>query len=125
MKKGLRLAGVPESFAGGEFVDRNRLPADEVHSLVFGHRLSGRNLYSGSERTASFAADGGVSASGDWNWISGRVAKVIGQQLCFQGKDQAGADCVTVLRNPGGTKQNQNEFIWYDRNGALTFSQAD
>jgi tetratricopeptide (TPR) repeat protein len=125
VKKGLRLAGVPESFTMSEFADENRLSPDEIRSLVFGHRLHGRNMWSGKEHAASFAADGAATASGGWAWSSRSVAAIVGEQLCFKWGDYTGADCVTLFRNPGGTKEKENEFIWYDRNGALTFSQVE
>jgi TolB-like protein/class 3 adenylate cyclase len=123
VKKGYRLAGVPETLADGEFA--NRLTPDEIRSLVFGHRLRGRDPDTGTEHAASFTADGAVTASGNWAWSNGGVAVIIGEQLCFKWSDHIGADCVTIFRNPGGTRQNENEFIWYDRNGARPFSPLE
>jgi TolB-like protein/Tfp pilus assembly protein PilF len=67
--KGLRLAGMPEFLDQSEFATQNELTADEVRSLLFGHQLHGRNLFSGEERAASFTAGGAVALSGDWGTL--------------------------------------------------------
>src|SRR5947208_3121140 len=56
--KGFRLAGVPESLFRGEFAARNRLKADELRTLLLGHRFHGRSAESGEEHSASFTTDG-------------------------------------------------------------------
>jgi hypothetical protein len=60
LRAGLRLAGVLEYLSNGEFADQNRLTVDEVHSLMFGHRLHGRSkagrFVESVERAAIFIA---------------------------------------------------------------------
>jgi TolB-like protein/class 3 adenylate cyclase len=127
VKKGFRLAGVPETFASGEFAGHNRLTADEIRSLVIGHRLHGRSLWTGEERAASITKDGVVDLTGDWGLLSGSpstggIAKIDDKYLCY--KFGVLNYCGDVLRNPGGTKTKENEFIWYNGE-AFTFSQVE
>ena len=61
LQDGLRLAGVPDLLSTGEFATQNRLAADEVRALIFGHRLHGRSLWTGEERDASVSIDGVVA----------------------------------------------------------------
>lgn len=130
LRAGLRLAGVPEYLSNGEFADRNRLTADEVRSLMFGHRLHGKSkagrFVESVERAAIFTTDGVVSMSGDW--VSGvlpltdGIARFKGNELCTQFGSQI--YCGAVLRNPGGTRAKENEFIWHTSE-AFTFSQVE
>jgi hypothetical protein len=130
LRAGLRLAGVPEYLSNGEFADQNRLTADEVRSLMFGHRLHGKSkagrFVESAERAAIFTTDGVVSMSGDW--VSGTlpakegIARFNGNELCTQFGSQV--YCGAVLRNPGGTRAKENEFIWHTSE-AFTFSQVE
>jgi adenylate cyclase len=130
LRAGLRLAGVPEYLSNGEFADQNRLTADEVRSLMFGHRLHGKSkagrFIESVERAAIFTTDGVVSMSGDW--VSGilpltdGIARFKGNELCTQFGSQI--YCGAVLRNPGGTRAKENEFIWHTSE-AFTFSQVE
>ncbi len=127
LQTGLRLAGVPEFLFSGEFATRNRLTADEVRALVFGHRLHGRSLWTGEERVASIAGDGTAALSGNWGLLGGApltggMARFDGKQLCY--KFDVVSYCGDVFRNPGGTRAKENEFIWYNGE-AFTFSQLE
>jgi hypothetical protein len=125
--KGLRLAGVPELLFTGEFAAQNRLIADEIRTLVFGHRLHGRSLWTGEERLASITGEGVVELSGGWGLLgggplTGGSARFDGDQLCY--RFDLVSYCGDVFRNPGGTRTKENEFIWY--NGEpFTFSPID
>jgi adenylate cyclase len=127
LQQGLRLAGVPESFRTSAFAVRNRLSNEQVRSLVFGHRLHGRDFWTGEERSASVAVDGTARISGDWgSGDLGRdkegLARFNGDELCFTfGQTWV---CGVVVRNPGGTRENENELIWF-RGDAMTFSQVE
>ena len=125
------MAGVPEYCSNGEFADQNRLTADEVRSLMFGHRLHGRSKEAGRfvesvERAAIFTTDGIVSMSGDWVSgilpLTGGTARFKGNELCTQFGSQI--YCGAVLRNPGGTRAKENEFIWHTSE-AFTGSQVE
>jgi hypothetical protein len=126
-RDGLRLAGVPELLSIGEFARQNRLTVDEVRTLIFGHRLHGRPLWTGEERDASVTPDGAVALSGDWGLLgggplTGGSARFDGDQLCY--RFDLVSYCGDVFRNPGGTRAKENEFIWYNGE-AFTFSPIE
>jgi tetratricopeptide (TPR) repeat protein len=120
LKKGFRLAGVPESLAVGEFAERNRMTAEEVRALFLGHRLRGRSLSTGQERSATVADDGHAVISGDWGNFTGGMLGFKEDQVCFYKKY-----CGNVFRNPGAPTKRENEYIWYDQRKAYTFSQIE
>jgi adenylate cyclase len=117
--RGFRLAGAPDNVSSGEFAGFPRVTADEVRALFLGHRLHGRVSPTGGERAASITADGVPTWSGDWGSFTGDRIRFEDMQTCF------GASCGTVLRNAGGTKGLENEYIWVDRRGAFAFSQVE
>ena len=127
LRDGLRLAGVSESLLGGAFAAQNSLTVDEIRTLIFGRRLRGRSLWTGEEREASISSDAVVALSGDWGLLgggplSGGSIRFDGDRLCYQ--FDLVSYCGDVLRNPGGTRAKENEFIWYS--GQLfTFSPME
>ena len=122
---GLRLAGVPEHLSSGEFAEQNQLSPDEVRTLMFGHQIHGRSRNGPEERAASFASDGLASMSGDWitspTPLTNGVTHFKGEQFCVTFGPQS--YCGFVMRNPGGTREKENEFIW-EISSAFTFSQV-
>jgi TolB-like protein/class 3 adenylate cyclase/Tfp pilus assembly protein PilF len=123
LKKGLRLAGVPEKLLGSEFAARNQLTPDDVRTHFFGHQLHGRTLETGDEHAAAFTANGSATISGDWGSLAGAIMSFDDGDVCFV--DPGGARfCATLLRNPGGSNLRENEFIWLDGTGAYPFSLA-
>ncbi|MEY9829969.1 adenylate cyclase [Sinorhizobium fredii] len=126
--EGLRLAGVPETLLGSEFGGKNKLTADEVRSLFFGHRLRGSMLDSGEGHEATISGGGIATLSGGWASIGGgRMADAEVQferdEVCFLWRKTASL-CGVALRNPGGLSAKENEFIWYHGDRAFTFSQV-
>jgi TolB-like protein/Tfp pilus assembly protein PilF len=114
LKTGLRLAGVPEDLRDSEFAKQNRLVAKELRSLIVGRHLHGRSRMTGMERSASVSRDGVAAMSGDWvtgiRPLTGGVARFNGDELCL--KFAARTYCGPVLRNPGGSRKHENEYIW-------------
>jgi Flp pilus assembly protein TadD len=123
LSKGLRLAGVPENLSRGEFFEKNRLTAQEIRLLIFGHRVHGSSLYTGEKRAALLSNDGIATLSGDW--ISPNLASVPGasqfrkDELCIT--ITMTTYCGAVIRIPGGTAARENEFIWRGH----TFSRVE
>ena len=103
-----------------EICQQNLLTADEVQSLFLGHRLRGRSLWTGQERSASVTEDGRATVSGDWGNFTGGKIDFKDNQVCFYRNY-----CGSVYRNPGGPKKQENEYIWYDHRMAYTFSQIE
>jgi adenylate cyclase len=120
LRKGYRLAGVPESLDSGAFARQNRLTAGEMRQLFLGHHLRGRSLWSGRERSAVIEKDGRASIAGDWGNFTGGTIDFKDDQVCFY-KNY----CGSVFRNPGGPRTKENEYIWFDRRATYTFSQIE
>jgi len=123
VKKGLRLAGVPEFMFDGEFAAKNALTADQVRSLAFGRRLRGRDAWTGNEYAASIAPDGTANFSGDWGAIvpGQAVIEFHDNEFCYAWTGGR-TFCGTIYRNPGGTSARMNEFFWETGHGIFTFS---
>jgi adenylate cyclase len=115
---------VPASLLDGEFAEHNRLTADEIRTLFFGHRLHGRALSTSREYAASVTKDGTIRTSGGWGYSSEGIVQLDGDQLCLRYGTHV-ASCVNVFHNPGGTKAKENEYIWLEGDNAFTFSQVE
>ena len=129
MENGLRLAGVPDFLDRSDFAAQNRLAADDIRSLFFGHRLHGHNLFNGAERMASLTDDGRITLSGDWGTIDAGGQAQSGT-LVFEGAEvclRLGvvSYCGVMLRNPGGSKATENDFLWANPSGGYTFTIAN
>ena len=128
LMEGLLKAGVPHWYGSGVHgpggFEQDKLTGSEVDSLFFGHRLHGRNIWSGAEYGASVSADGTAMMFGSWGSGNG-VARLDSDQLCFEWTGGT-TNCGWVFRNPGGTRDKENEFIWFsNQQGEFTFSQVD
>ena len=123
---GLRLAGVPVVLPGSEFARQNGLTSEELRALIAGHRLHGRSILTGEERSAMVSTGGVATISGDWilgtEQLTGGAVRYDGGELCL--KFTSLAYCGPVLRNPGGTRALENEFIW-SLGSDFTFSQVE
>jgi hypothetical protein len=97
------------------------LNSQDAEALFFGHRLHGRTLNSGLEHGASIAPDGTAVMFGDWGVGAGN-AEYIDGRMCFVLPTTR--LCALVLRNPGGTRAKENEFIWFGF-WTVPFSQVD
>jgi TolB-like protein/Flp pilus assembly protein TadD len=107
--RGLLRLGVPENYDSPAF-DSLRLTAREIEALFFGHRVRGRTLQDGQEWGASVALDGTAVRFGAWDTGAG-VAKIEGDRLCFVLSTTS--RCGGILRNPGGTRAKENEYLWF------------
>ena len=118
---GLLRAGIPRFFSADDFSDL-KLKSGEVESLVFGHRLHGRNLANGVEHGVAVSPDGIALSFGVWGG-GAATAKLEGDRLCFERTSTI--TCGTILRNPGGTKELENEYIWFIGGWTVPFSQVE
>jgi TolB-like protein/DNA-binding SARP family transcriptional activator len=119
--RGLRRAGVPDNFDSA-LPAPQALSANEVETLFFGHSLHGRTVTSGSEHGVSVSTDGTALTFGDWGRGSG-TAQMVGNRICLFSATTA--KCGTILRNPGGSKAQQNEYIWFAHEFSRPFSQIE
>src|SRR5262245_37288034 len=120
--EGLRRAGVPGSYADGQFAG-DRLTADETRTLVFGHKLFGRSFWDGSDDTLSVTMDGDMTTRGVFWFRPGKV-QLSGNRLCLEIGASLG-ECAFILRNPGGSKERYNEYIWASTRWTFAFSQIE
>ena len=120
--QGLRKIKIPYNFEDKVF-DGQRLTGAEIDALVFGHRINGRSEYDASEHGAFISADGSSAmAYGDWSVGSGS-AHVKDDRLCLAWTTTT--FCSAVLRNPGGTKAMENEYILLHDGWSYPFSRVD
>jgi adenylate cyclase len=122
LKEGLRLSGVPEELRGSRFARENRLQAKQIRALFFGHQLHGHTIDKGNVYSAVITSEGLATISGDWGELTAAMTSFKGDDICFS-ETGAGSFCASVLRNPGGMRAVENEYIWLDRTGAFPFSQ--
>jgi TolB-like protein/class 3 adenylate cyclase/Tfp pilus assembly protein PilF len=108
LMQGLLRAGAPRSFADATFASQ-RLTGAEVDAVFFDRRVHGRTFQTGQEHGASVSGDGVAVMFGDWGSGSG-TARLDGDQLCFDWETTM--HCGKVFRNPGGTREKENEYIW-------------
>jgi adenylate cyclase len=120
--QGLRKINIPYNFTDKAF-DGQRLTGAEIDALVFGHRIHGRSEPGASEHGAFISADGSSAmAYGGWSVGSGS-AHVKDDKLCLVWSSTF--FCSEVLRNPGGTKAKENEYILLLDGWHYPFSRAD
>ena len=98
------------------------LSANEVETLFFGHSLHGRTVTSGRAHGAAVSPDGTALMFGDWGSGTG-TAQMVGDRICLVSATTA--KCGTILRNPGGRKAHQNEYIWFAHQFSHPFSQIE
>jgi TolB-like protein/DNA-binding SARP family transcriptional activator len=120
--RGLLRVGVPYNFDSSTF-DELRLSAAEIEALLFGHRLHGRTLGSGWEHGVSVSPDGTAVMFGDWGSGTATAELAGNGRLCFV--RTATMNCGGILRNPGGTRAAENEYIWFASPEAFSFSQLE
>ena len=70
----------------------------------------------------SVSTDGTALTFGDWGRGSG-TAQMVGNRICLFSATTA--KCGTILRNPGGSKAQQNEYIWFAHEFSRPFSQIE
>lgn len=120
--QGLRKINIPYDFTDKAF-DSQRLTGAEIDALVFGHRIHGWSEHSASEHGAFISADGSSAmAYGDWS-VGNGSAHVKEDQLCLVWSTTS--FCSEVLRNPGGTKAKENEYILLLDTWHYPFSRVD
>ena len=90
------------------FASRNRLTAENVRSLFYGHGLHGHKLYSGAERKAVLTSDGSITLSGQWGTIDADGPPQVGTvqfsdaKICL--RFGVTSYCGVFLRNPGESR---------------------
>jgi hypothetical protein len=105
----------------------NLLKGSEVKSLLFGHKITGINPHTGEQFLYEWNRDGDLNMiRGEWrdkgkSWIEGDVMFVQLEKITgglFWN--------YTTYRNPDGTKEQRNQYVWVDPARNITyFSPAE
>jgi class 3 adenylate cyclase/TolB-like protein len=116
----LAAAGLAELPYGYDAKARDRLTAEEIKALTFGHTRSGHDK-SGAAFTDIIAEDGMISTSGDLGTDTATLLYLGDNLICYRWADW-GPSCSAVFSNPGGTAERQDEYILVDGWGEYRFS---
>jgi class 3 adenylate cyclase/TolB-like protein len=105
----LAAAGLPELPFGYDPGSTDRLTAEEIKTLTFGHTRSGHDQ-SGAAFTDVIAADGTLVASNSAGQDKATLL-FLGDGLACYRWSEWGPSCAAVFRNAGGTPEHQDEYI--------------
>jgi len=122
LRKGLRKGGMPEFQDEWGLRREDKLTGDEIQELAFGHTLQGRHPISGLEFTISRTVDGRFVSKGLWSDTG--VSWIIGDRLCNEWTKYR-PSCAVIYRNPGGIREERNQYLLVQRSGAFPFSLKD
>ncbi len=111
MISALRKAGVPENAYGYTELPENRLDTDELEALVKFQTWSGKDAM-GVSFIQQISGDGRIAFSNEYTMLVG-TTRVEGNSLCviFSSSLMGREDCSYIYRNPGGTREEQNEYV--------------
>jgi adenylate cyclase len=120
--EGLRKAGVPELPNGVDPKSKDRLTGAEIKALYFGRSLEGRERETGNAYRRQAAMDGTADVTVGTETL--RLTTTIeGNFFCSW--SQHGRGCSAVFRNPGGTRENRNEYLSIRPWNSFEFSVVD
>jgi adenylate cyclase len=122
MIEAFRKAGLPEWPFGYEGRTEDRLDGNEIKTLALGQTWVGHTS-AGLQFIQEIGTDGKVAYRSAQSFITGN-ASVQGDMLCrksaanFMGRKR----CGYVYRNPGGTLEEKNEYIYVGVTALMFFS---
>jgi adenylate cyclase len=116
---GLRKAGVPE-LPNGVDPSKDRLTGAEIKTLVIGHSLEGRERETGNVYSRHTAADGTAEVVVGSQSLK-MVTSIEGNYWCSWAPD-TWRGCGAVFRNPDGTLEKRNEYLYIRPWNSLEFS---
>jgi adenylate cyclase len=122
LQNGLSEAGLPEFPFGLEA--NNRLTGEEIRSLVFGHELRGRQIEPDEPYVRTTTTEGAAHVTVGSSQSLAGVSRVEGNFLCSIWDTEVELTCSAVLRNPGGTPEKQNEYVFVTPGNRLEFSRV-
>jgi adenylate cyclase len=112
--EGLLKAGLPgESSGYYKIFEENVLTGKEIEELVFGRKVSGSSLKSGDQWVIERTQEGKANLKRKEGSYVGK-SWVENDMLCDQWNDLYGdlKECCRVYRNPEGTPEKKNEYLW-------------
>jgi adenylate cyclase len=120
LQQGLSKAGLPEFPFGLEA--KNRLTGEEIRALVFGHELRGRQIEPDEPYVRTTTTDGAAHVTVGSSVSLAGVSRMEGDLLCSMWDTEVELTCATIFRNPGGTPEKQNEYVFVNPSNQLEFS---
>jgi len=118
---GLSKAGVPELPFGLDDKSKDRLSGTEIAKITFGHETISHEIPSGRPSSSKTELDGTFTAKiGDWESGKGK-AWVEGDSMCFSFPKE-GRTCAVIFRNPKGTRERANEYLFFQPWNRFEFS---
>lgn len=117
---GLRKAGVPELPFGFDPKSKDRLTGPQIKALFFGHEFRGREALSDRVYWRKTAAGGSYHATVGAKSFEG-VSRIEGDVLCTSNRTGPRA-CRAVFRNPAGTFEAKNEYLYFQDADRFEFS---
>jgi adenylate cyclase len=122
--RGLRAAKVPDLPFDYPFGLQDRLKADQLQQLVFGHELDVHRPTSGEPYSRTTAADGTAKVSIGSSFLANGPSRIDLDFMCTLFDTDVDATCAAVFRNPEGTLEGLNEFVWMSPGDHVEFSQT-
>jgi adenylate cyclase len=121
--EGLRKAGVPELPKGVDAKSKDRLTGTEIKALFFGHSIEGRERETGNAYRRQTAMDG--TADVTVGTLAFKFITTVEGDFFCSWNSYGGRGCAAVFRNPGGTRENRNEYLQIRPWNSFEFSVVD
>ena len=119
--EGLAKAGLPELPATADLPAKDRLSEAEIKSVFFGHEVSGRRTVPDNvDYKAITSLDGATTVSFGSTTVQGTRWTQAGAVCVAYPRDLT--NCGAVFRNPSGTFEEKNEFLYVGPTARLAFS---
>jgi TolB-like protein/class 3 adenylate cyclase/thioredoxin-like negative regulator of GroEL len=122
LREGLSKAGVPELPFGYDPKAKERLTGDQIEKMFSGRTIHGRGIDSGEPFAMTMSSDDAASFSFGPLADSGRLQPQ-DDALCIAWP-KYGRGCAAIFRNPGGTAEQENEYLWISGVDRIQFSIA-
>ena len=119
--EGLRKAGVPELPKGVNLKSKDRLTGAEIKALIFGHLIEGRQRETGNAYRRQTAMDGVANVMVGAQMLR-TLTTVEGDFFCRYVVEETSRGCSYVFRNPGGTFEKKNEYLFISPWNSFEFS---
>jgi adenylate cyclase len=118
--EGLRKAGVPELPSGVDPKSKDRLTGVEIKAIFFGHLLEGHERETGNAYRRQAAMDG--TAEVTVGTLTQTLATTVEGDFFCSWSPHGGRGCSAVFRNPGGTREQRNEYLFIRPWNSFEFS---
>ena len=119
--EGLRKAGIPELPNGVDPKSETRLTGTEIKALILGHSIEGRERETGNVYRRQTAMDGTADVTVGAPMAYRFYTTVEGDFFCNWSLN-VGRGCGAVFRNPAGTPEKKNEYLFIRPWNSFEFS---